>query len=547
MKKKVETIEKLGKFISGFELVIIEGKDRDKKYPLDFSEVILGRAMTAEEKKPGWIFFEEQSVSRMHAILEWDSKRRTYNINHKSSTNPTLVNDKHVEKTQLSPGDIITLGDLALEYRLSGPVPVKEGHDNRISSGLKFIVLEGPNTGESISLTREMIAIGKRQKPEDARENSAILLDDEEMPHEAAFLLWNDKEKNYEFFPNRDAKIVIVLTRIPSGGEEVEKHFVSESFPLQVDDVITICNTTLTLMREQPFIETGRVKMKKAPSVEKKQALDRDRKSGESHRKLQPPPQKPFLKKLSSEKAETPSPSISQIVRFTGDRTFAWKGPAGFILEVVGGPDRGSGFSILPDSLVEGRMITIGKQGRRSNDIPLEDKSIASEQAGFLFKDNKLHLVAESKKFPVFLNSRQLEPGKPAVLKSGDRIKMGKTLMEFFDGASGEKIRGYELKVIEGGDTDRGRVFQLELENSIGRGTQSDIRIHDSEVSRTHAVIRYREKGFFLEHKSTVNPTFVNGVSAQREKEKLLKPGDRIRISRKTLLEFTHMELDIDR
>ncbi|MCD6309634.1 MAG: FHA domain-containing protein [Candidatus Eremiobacteraeota bacterium] len=547
MKRKIETMEKMERFISGYELVIKEGKDRGRRYSLDFSEVVLGRAMSPEEKKPGWILFSEPSVSRMHAILEWNFSQRTYRLNHRSSTNPTLVNGKLAQQVLLGHGDTISLGDLVLEYRQVKETREKEEHDDRINSGLKFVVLEGPDKGKSFTLSREMVAIGARQKPEDAREDSAVLLDDEELPHEAAFLLWNEKKKNYEFFPNRDIELIMILSRISTRSGEIEKQIIRESFPLKIDDVITIGKTRLVLMREEPFIETSRARHGIKSHPRKRPSILREKREPEKKDAERPSAGLPPKKIISPSGSNVPSPSISQIIKFSGDRTYAWQGPPGFMLDIVEGPDRGTGFSILPDSLEEGRIITLGKQGRRLNDIPIGDRSIASEQASLVFKNGKLGLLAESQKFPVILNGKQVEPGKLHLLKNGDRIRIGQTLIEFFDGTSGEKLRGFELKVIEGKGTDLGKTFTLGLENTIGRGTQSDIRIYDPEVSRTHAIIRYREQGFILEHKSTVNPTFVNGVSVARGKEKLLKPNDRIRLSRSTLLQFTYNVIDIDK
>ena len=70
------------------------------------------------------------------------------------------------------------------------------------------------------------------------------------------------------------------------------------------------------------------------------------------------------------------------------------------------------------------------------------------------------------------------------------------------------------------------------------------IRLKDPEISRLHALFSYRNGKYILEHKSGINPTYVNGVSLPRGKMRVLASGDLIRLSRRTILRFNKKVLE---
>src|SRR5690242_10303362 len=65
---------------------------------------------------------EDESVSRMHAILERSGD--TLQLIDLGSTRGTFVNGQRVNKARLEPGDVITLGDLRIELAMSPKVVV---------------------------------------------------------------------------------------------------------------------------------------------------------------------------------------------------------------------------------------------------------------------------------------------------------------------------------------------------------------------------------------------------------------------------------------
>lgn len=72
------------------------------------------------------------------------------------------------------------------------------------------------------------------------------------------------------------------------------------------------------------------------------------------------------------------------------------------------------------------------------------------------------------------------------------------------------------------------RIPVLYWENSIGREKTCDIVISDPGVSRDHAVLKRRERGWIIADTASRGGTFVNDLKI--EEETALRPGDRIRI-----------------
>ena len=88
------------------------------------------------------------------------------------------------------------------------------------------------------------------------------------------------------------------------------------------------------------------------------------------------------------------------------------------------------------------------------------------------------------------------------------------------------------LLVIQG--IDQGT--RIEVGNDVlglGRGTQNVVRIHDTEVSRTHARLQFVDGKYVLTDQNSSNGTFVNG---QPIRTRELLSGDQIQIGRTVLL-----------
>jgi signal transduction histidine kinase len=93
------------------------------------------------------------------------------------------------------------------------------------------------------------------------------------------------------------------------------------------------------------------------------------------------------------------------------------------------------------------------------------------------------------------------------------------------------------LFVIRG--RDQGTRFELEdALITIGRDGASSIQLHDTEVSRTHAVLRSRGRNYYLSDQQSSNGTFVNGLALGAGEERKLASGDRLQLGQ-TLLLYT--------
>lgn len=65
------------------------------------------------------LLFPEPTVSRVHAILDWDPSKKRYLLTHQSTTNATLINGRPVKRPQhLNPGDQVRMGNLIFEIRI---------------------------------------------------------------------------------------------------------------------------------------------------------------------------------------------------------------------------------------------------------------------------------------------------------------------------------------------------------------------------------------------------------------------------------------------
>ncbi len=90
-----------------------------------------------------------------------------------------------------------------------------------------------------------------------------------------------------------------------------------------------------------------------------------------------------------------------------------------------------------------------------------------------------------------------------------------------------------------------GEMFPIEgPRTTIGRGLSADVRINDEGISRTHAVVEYRDGTYVLCDAGSTNGTYANG---ERIDEHELVEGDKIQIGASSVLKFTfHDELDED-
>lgn len=96
-----------------FRLVVREGKDAGRVFPLKGPTITLGRPGSEVE---GAIEFAEPSVSRVHAVLQWKEDEGCYELSNRSFTSPAMVDGQPaVSGARLAAGSRIQLGSLVAE------------------------------------------------------------------------------------------------------------------------------------------------------------------------------------------------------------------------------------------------------------------------------------------------------------------------------------------------------------------------------------------------------------------------------------------------
>lgn len=169
--------------------MVVQGGGAGSRIVLGRSLHVLGRREPGERPTPERLAFPEGTVSREHALLEWDSREEGYRLVHRSRTNATVLNGKEVlGRPLLAAGDRIKLGNLILEVHASArPQPVakaKAASPSRRKRNLSFPRPLGPDRvvfyrglatmmRAAISLPRALTVLGEHS--EHPRLRSAVL------------------------------------------------------------------------------------------------------------------------------------------------------------------------------------------------------------------------------------------------------------------------------------------------------------------------------------------------------------------------------------
>jgi diguanylate cyclase (GGDEF)-like protein len=101
---------------------------------------------------------------------------------------------------------------------------------------------------------------------------------------------------------------------------------------------------------------------------------------------------------------------------------------------------------------------------------------------------------------------------------------------------SQQSLQAY-LIVLTGPDV--GKMYRLEdLELTLGRAADVEVRINDVGISRRHARVLRDGQAVFIEDLSSVNGTFLNGDKLGGRQQ--LRDGDKITLGSTTILKFTY-------
>lgn len=113
-------------FATKFQLRVLSGPGAGTITPLKRPHYKLGRAHQKVEDPSEWIFLEDSTVSRLHAEIVWAEEHQSFQLFHRSQTNPTMVNQQSVDKLLLSLDDELRLGMVAMKFEPFKPEGVAE-------------------------------------------------------------------------------------------------------------------------------------------------------------------------------------------------------------------------------------------------------------------------------------------------------------------------------------------------------------------------------------------------------------------------------------
>jgi pSer/pThr/pTyr-binding forkhead associated (FHA) protein len=223
--------------------------------------------------------------------------------------------------------------------------------------------------------------------------------------------------------------------------------------------------------------------------------------------------------------------------------SWPWKNHQDFVLDFLTGPNKGCQIAWSARELQDDRLFKIGCSGARQNDIAIESPTITNQAATVRYRGGRFGLLNEGPDDSLLINRMPLKRGEQVVLMTGDRIDLGDTVVRFLERKIVEILQGYQIMVESGVDQDQDKHYPFSKQRLlIGRAKNCDVQLNDLEVSRVHVAVVYRDSKFFIQHRSETNPTFLNGVSLLQGGERLLQPGDRVRLSSLTLLQFVQNE-----
>lgn len=100
---------------SGLKLRVLEGGYHTEFHRLERALISIGRSTPETVSSASYLTFPEPTVSRLHAVMTWESGAKAYLLHHRSQTNPTVLNNAVISgPSLLKAGDRITLGRLVL-------------------------------------------------------------------------------------------------------------------------------------------------------------------------------------------------------------------------------------------------------------------------------------------------------------------------------------------------------------------------------------------------------------------------------------------------
>lgn len=202
------------------------------------------------------------------------------------------------------------------------------------------------------------------------------------------------------------------------------------------------------------------------------------------------------------------------------------------------------GHVLLP---LANRPVIIGRSRNAGCDLVLDgDRQVSRRHARIEWDGSAGNYVIYDLQSTngLFVNEQRVDN---RVLRSGDRIRLGKTVIVFESGETLCKEQGAPA-VAETGirptatltlhpDTPQEEVIPLPSEALIGRALTADVVIEEPDVAMRHAVIRWNGEEWQIEDLGSASGTAVNDRLLTPRKPLTLQHGDLIYVG-KSILRF---------
>lgn len=211
-----------------------------------------------------------------------------------------------------------------------------------------------------------------------------------------------------------------------------------------------------------------------------------------------------------------------------------------------------------PSLTFEGERTVIGRSD--GCDMRLPDPSVSHRHASIRAQGGSFALVDEGSSNGTWVGSVKLTPHTPRLLKSGDRVRLGRVWLEIIIGQElptpdlGLATRDLALALVRnamaavGDDAlakvrvtegpDIGAELPLAVDDRsyvIGRAESCDLPLADEDASREHLTITRRGAQFFVRDLGSMNGVYLGATRITPDRDVIWRPPTMARVGMSVL------------
>lgn len=172
------------------------------------------------------------------------------------------------------------------------------------------------------------------------------------------------------------------------------------------------------------------------------------------------------------------------------------------------------------------KRYTIGSAA--DNHLSLKDEGIDALHARLLTVNDSLMLQDNNSRLGCYVNGQRITKKE---LLPGDTIRLGPVEFDILDpytSDTGTSLKPLSWFLLADSGALAGQEFPLRTHRTIiGRGSQCDISIPASQLSRQHAEITVEDQQLRIRDLDSASGVYIN---EQRTSEGIARPGDRVRL-----------------